>query len=153
MRQRDVLAAAAALLRHARLRVIDQRMAHGQRGRAQEMGFIDEAARLSEAQVRLVHQRRRLQSMAGAHSRARALRYAPQLLVKGGQQFGGDAPHVGGGRARLQPVNASSGSGWASSIAPILDVTQRHGSAVFPRFDCRHDSGRHGGFERRFWFS
>lgn len=102
IRQGEVLAAAPALFGKSRLRVIDDGVTHRQRRSAQEMGFVDEAARLSEAQIGFVNECRGLQRLPGSEARPGPVGDAPQLLVEGGQQFGGDAPNLRKGRACLQ---------------------------------------------------
>ncbi len=55
-------------------------MPHGQRRRAQEVGFVHEAARLSQSQVGLMNECRGLQRVAATQPRSGAMRDPPQLL-------------------------------------------------------------------------
>jgi hypothetical protein len=48
IRQRDMLTAAPALISDPRLRIVDQCVAHGERGSAQKVRLVSEASRLAE---------------------------------------------------------------------------------------------------------
>ena len=107
MRKRHVDGAAAALGGPLRFGVVDERMAHRQRGRAQQVRLVDEAGRIAQAHPRLVGQRRRLQRVAAADPAPFAPRHALDLRIEVGKQRGGDAAHLridgAGGRCPASP--------------------------------------------------
>jgi hypothetical protein len=79
--------------------VIDECVAHGQRGCPQKVRFIREAIRRAQAQIGLVDQGGGLERVIAPESGASALRDVFQLVIKGRQQLCGDAPDFRGRRA------------------------------------------------------
>src|SRR6267154_673494 len=83
-------------------RIVDQRVAHGERCRAQEVSLIRELRGMPQAQVSLVNQGRSLQCLIATEPRARALRNVFELIVEGGEQLGGNEPGFRRGSAARQ---------------------------------------------------
>ena len=88
LRQGHRCHAAAAFLRSAIARVVDQDAPHHARGQAEEIGAAGPALDLlhDEAQVGLVHQCSRLQRMAGTLARELAAGQALELVVDNGKK-------------------------------------------------------------------
>jgi len=89
-----VNASTAPLLCHASFGVVDERVAHSQRGRPQKMGLIGKPSRGSEAQKRLVHQCRCLQCVIAAQPRAGPVGNVFQVLIENRKQNPGNVPDL-----------------------------------------------------------
>ncbi len=94
--------AAAALVGQSRLCVIDERMPHRQGGSPQKMCLVRKLARVTQAQVSLVNQRGRLNSIAGPYAGTGTLCDVFQLVVEGRKKAAGDPSHLRGHRRRCQ---------------------------------------------------